>query len=253
MGLRVGIQAWGSEGDVRPLIALADRLRREGHAPHLVLSPVDDRDYAGKCRSIGVPLTLVHQRVDLPLDAIGRAMKSRVPGRDVRVMMDAIWPHVEAMGKAAKDLCAVSDVVVGHYLSWHVKAAATASGIPYASVNFNPNIIHLEGAPPPGLPPWRWLHKPGWALVDFVADRLFRLHNVSAFFADMHLPPVRHVREVLISDRLNLVAVSPTLWTPASDSNRTLRVCGDFTYPATQKVGGRRLPFRAFSLTARGR
>ena len=42
--LRVGIQGWGSEGDLRPLLALAARLRAEGHAPRVALTPVDGKD-----------------------------------------------------------------------------------------------------------------------------------------------------------------------------------------------------------------
>jgi hypothetical protein len=38
--LRIGIQGWGSEGDIRPLIALAARLRQEGHDSRRVLTQV---------------------------------------------------------------------------------------------------------------------------------------------------------------------------------------------------------------------
>jgi UDP:flavonoid glycosyltransferase YjiC (YdhE family) len=37
--MRVGLQGWGSEGDLRPLIALAARLRRSGHEARVVLTP----------------------------------------------------------------------------------------------------------------------------------------------------------------------------------------------------------------------
>ncbi len=59
MTMRVGIQGWGSEGDLRPLVALAARLRSEGHWPRLVLTSVEGKDYAQLCRALDVPLRVV--------------------------------------------------------------------------------------------------------------------------------------------------------------------------------------------------
>jgi sterol 3beta-glucosyltransferase len=57
--MRVGVQGWGSEGDLRPLLALAARLRAEGHSAQLVLTAIDGNDYAPSCRALGVPLQCV--------------------------------------------------------------------------------------------------------------------------------------------------------------------------------------------------
>lgn len=62
--LRIGIQGWGSEGDLRPLIGLAARLRREGHQPQLVLTPVDGRDYDKTCRALDLPLRVVPEKME---------------------------------------------------------------------------------------------------------------------------------------------------------------------------------------------
>ena len=42
--MRVGIQAWGSDGDIRPLLALGGALVSAGHDVRMVASSADDTD-----------------------------------------------------------------------------------------------------------------------------------------------------------------------------------------------------------------
>jgi sterol 3beta-glucosyltransferase len=46
--MNIGIQTFGSEGDVRPLIALAQGVRQRGHTVRVVVSSIDNKDY-GEC------------------------------------------------------------------------------------------------------------------------------------------------------------------------------------------------------------
>ena len=44
--MRIGLQTWGSEGDIRPFVALADGLNEAGHEVTLVITSVEHKDYA---------------------------------------------------------------------------------------------------------------------------------------------------------------------------------------------------------------
>ncbi len=79
MSMRVGIQGWGSEGDLQPLVALAVRLRLRGHVPRLVFTPVDGKDYGPVCRSLDIPLQLVPERAPTTLQELVRDAKSSNP------------------------------------------------------------------------------------------------------------------------------------------------------------------------------
>src|SRR5579883_1521288 len=153
--MRVGIQGWGSEGDVRPLVALAARLRQEGHAPSLVLTPIDGRDYRPQCRSLGVPLEVVPESMAFSLEALVEAAKSSDPSKLSRAVLDlGFTPHVEAMYRAALGLCERSDVVVGGSSSWYVKAAALTTGRPFVVVDYYPGVVPSKRRPPLGLASW---------------------------------------------------------------------------------------------------
>ena len=57
--MRIALQTWGSDGDVRPLVALAAGLKAAGHVPTLVVTSVDDKDYRPVCTALGVDLRMV--------------------------------------------------------------------------------------------------------------------------------------------------------------------------------------------------
>ena len=54
--MRIGLQTWGSEGDVQPFIALAAGLARAGHEVTLVVTDNAGRDYSGLAQSFGFRL-----------------------------------------------------------------------------------------------------------------------------------------------------------------------------------------------------
>jgi hypothetical protein len=66
--MRISILGGGSEGDLRPLVALALRFRREG----LVLTPVDGTDSAPLWALEGVPFSTVPAKMDIDLPALAR-------------------------------------------------------------------------------------------------------------------------------------------------------------------------------------
>jgi len=47
--MKIGIQTWGSNGDIRPMLALADGLQKAGHQVTLVVSSIDNHSYHGIC------------------------------------------------------------------------------------------------------------------------------------------------------------------------------------------------------------
>lgn len=102
MTIRVGLQGWGSEGDLRPLIALAARLRRNGHEVRLVLTPVDGKDYRPLCESLGVPLRVVPERLAITLQQLVAAAESADPTKLITAVLDLTFsPYVEVLWRSA--------------------------------------------------------------------------------------------------------------------------------------------------------
>ena len=57
--MRIGLQAWGSEGDIQPFAALAAGLVKSGHSVTLVVTDNAGRDYSELARRSGYHLVPV--------------------------------------------------------------------------------------------------------------------------------------------------------------------------------------------------
>ena len=232
MTMRVGIQGWGSEGDLRPLVALAARLCSEGHLPRLVLTSVDGKDYVQLCRALDLPLRVVPEKMEFSLERLALDATSADPSKLLRAVLDlGFSPYVEAMYQAALDLCRTSDVVVGGSSSFCVKAAALKTGIPFVAVDYYPGVVPSRYTPPPGLADWGWFNRLRWVFLRLLFDMAFR-KAPAKFFAEKGLPPIRHtIPDVIFSERLNLHAASPAFCPPARDWSAIHQVCGEFFLP----------------------
>ena len=60
--MRIGLQAWGTDGDIRPMIALGAGLKNSGHQVTITIASVDNKSYAGLCAKTG--LTMIKSAID---------------------------------------------------------------------------------------------------------------------------------------------------------------------------------------------
>ncbi|MGD8322295.1 MAG: glycosyltransferase, partial [Gemmatimonadota bacterium] len=234
--MRIGIQAWGSEGDIRPFLALGHGLVRAGHRVTVVVTDLGARDYAAYQERLGLRIRTVATPVvpdPAELDDIGRAiLRAGHPARQSRIIIERLFdPAVPEMYRAATALCAETDLVVGHFFQTPLRAAAEAAGIPEVSVTLTPSMIPTGAMPPEGVPDLgrRW-NRTWWGVAAWVLDRMF-LSRINRFRAEAGLPPHTHVLDAWSSRLLDLVAVSPTLCPVPEDWPEQHRVCGFLTLP----------------------
>jgi UDP:flavonoid glycosyltransferase YjiC (YdhE family) len=55
--MRIGLQTWGSDGDIRPFLALAAGLKAAGHQVTLSITSVDGKDYSELAQRLGIETT----------------------------------------------------------------------------------------------------------------------------------------------------------------------------------------------------
>lgn len=228
MTLRIGIQTWGSNGDIRPMLALARGLVLRGHAVSLVVSSLDNRNYAEEARQLGIAYRQIPERFDFDLQAFARR-SFRMHGLQwLRALLDAaFFPHEESIYRAACDLADGHDVLIGHHFLYPLKLAARQRGKPHVSVTLCPAAIPSPSQPPlhcPNLGRWGnpWL----WRLAHWLFD--WYLQPLGRWWRKQGQPPIRQVfDDLLTSDTLDLVAVDP-LFCAGLDELPPHRFCGFF-------------------------
>lgn len=231
--MKIGIQTWGSEGDVRPFLALAAGLRGAGHDVTLAVTHVENRDYA----AAGEPLGVRVRRVGHLDPRLLHAAAKRLAGvstalQQVRIiLLDLFEPCARDILAAAAQLCRENDLVIGHFFLHPLHAAAERAARPRIAVFLAP-LLPGRHIPPPGLPDLGgFLNGMLWKVGGAVLDRML-LPPVADLRRREGLPPVRSiVRDVYLSPVLNLVGTSLTLCPPPPDWGDRIRMCGAFTLP----------------------
>ena len=237
--MKIGVQAWGSEGDIRPLVALGHGLVQRGHEVELVYTDIADRHYHQVASALGFTARAVATPVIADLDElyeIGlRVINAGNPLADGKLIFDRLLRPVEgAIFDAASDLSRRSDVIVSHLVLDQVRAAADLAGLPSVSVTFAHTMVPSRHIRPQGLPALgQTANAAAWALGRFVLNRVMR-GPMNDFRRRVGAPPVRDVLlDGFASHLLNLIAVSPAICDAPADWPRWNRVCGFLALPPT--------------------
>jgi UDP:flavonoid glycosyltransferase YjiC (YdhE family) len=237
--MKIGLQTWGSEGDIMPFTALAAGLVEAGHEVTLAVTDNVGRDYGGLAARFGYQLLAVPNPAvasEHEAQSIWRAIiEAGNPIRQAELVMKyGFDPAVENMYASAQQLCGWSDAVIGHFFVFPLRVAAEKLHVPMASLNVVHNCIPSKHIQPPGLPNLGpWSYAAGWFLVRRMVNRIF-LPRVNALREREGQPPDRDVMEqTWAAKQLNLVAVSPTICHRPPDWQERHQVCGFLNPPAT--------------------
>jgi len=233
--MKIGIQTWGSDGDIRPFIALAQGLGLAGHDVTLVVTHVEDT-----LRTFWVdsPAFRIERVGHLGMEPdeiamFGREiMKAGDPLRQLSIIMDKIFePVADEMYEASQKLAEASDVLLGHFILYPAQVAAEKSGRPYVTVMLNHSGIPSRYLPLPAHPNLgKFINGLLWKFADSVVSRK-TCPYVNRLRAREGLKPVKSYLDAWESKRMNLIAVSPVFCRKQPDWGAHHRVCGFLNVP----------------------
>ena len=236
--MKIGLQTWGSEGDVQPFLALASGLVKAGHRVTLCITEVSERDYAQVAAQNGFELLLA-PNPQLPsldmMDKMRQAFKALSnPVKQLKVINDYFFrPAEDVMFEAAQNLCADCDLLVRHIFCYPTQVAAEMAGIPVATLYAVHNILPSKHMAPFGaVNVGDWAIPLWWRLAQWFINRTF-LAQVNRLRTSRGLEALKDVlTQVWSNTTLNLIAVSPALCRPQLDWPRHYQVCGFLNLPS---------------------
>lgn len=229
--MRVGLQSWGTEGDLRPFLGLGRALVARGHQVRLVFTGVEGRDFGDVTRRMGVDTTFVDDgyfaahRDELAAKTRDSFRLGGPRKQFELILRDLMDPVESSMLAAARELAMWADVVAGHFLAYPVAVAAEAHRRPYVAIALQP-VFGSRQYPPSGAPSLGPLNRVVWGLANAVM-RAALLPRMNRARAACDLPAARRfVPAELGSPRRVVVAVSPGLFPRPSDWPSSLDVSG---------------------------
>lgn len=240
--MKIGIQTWGSHGDVRPFLALAEGLQAAGHEVTLIITCFDGALYAGFKSVRGVKIRVLASPVVSPEEAekIGRLVyTTRNPMTQMAAILRLCFAPVEdVMFEAAQSLCADADVLIGHYFMHPLQIAAEKAGKPYVSVLLSHAAMPSAFNHPMGVTVFgKTGNRVLWWLTQFLLNRTLK-HYPNRLRQQQGMPLTQDiVTQVWISPQLTLVAVSPQICQAQPDWPASAHVCGFLDMPNSSVEG----------------
>lgn len=233
--MKVGIQTWGSTGDVNPFIALASGLAAAGHRVSLAITSAERKDFSAVGERHGFQVVQAGHigQSEEALNEIGRELFAIAnPIAALRFIFERMYdPCVETMYGHACTLCAQNDLIIGHFIMHPTQLAAERANKPYVTVALNHGGIPTRFAPPAPLPNFgQWSNRMLWRLAQSMINKMV-LPSANRLRSAQGSPLLRSYRQIWESPDCNLIAVSRTLCPPYADWDPNQQVCGFFNLP----------------------
>jgi UDP:flavonoid glycosyltransferase YjiC (YdhE family) len=149
-----------------------------------------------------------------------------------------LLPAEDEMYRAAEQLCADNDLVIGHYFHYPLQTAAEKAGRHYVSILMFHGLVPSSTQPPPGLPHRGKLsNRLYWWLASSLLNRSFKPYPDRLRVAHGLKPARDMLRDVFASHELTLIPVSPQLCQPQKDWPSQYQVCGFLDMPNLSMEG----------------
>ena len=234
--MKIGLQTWGSDGDIRPFLALAGGLSAAGHEVSLVVTSADGKNYSSFGQKMGFTVvhagTLAADEEELRLIK-QKLLAARIPLLQVYIILKNLFnPVISEMFAAAEQLCRGNDLIIGHFIHYPLQAAAEKAGKPYVTVTLNHGLIYSKHTKVVGAPAQiKWFYPLSWKIASFLMDCVLA-PDVNRLRKKAGLSPIKNIiANVMTSNRLNLIAESAAIGTPQPDWPDYQQVCGVFSMP----------------------
>ena len=235
--MKIGLQTWGSEGDIRPFTSLAAGLKLAGHDVTLVVTDNAGRDYSELANRYGYTLKALPGPIIPNQEEAAKIWQAIIDvGNPIKqaemIMTHGFDPVMESMYSAALELCAENELVIGHFFVFPLRVAAEIAKVPMATVNIVHNCIPSDLTCPPGLPDLgNWFYPWGWKLVRMMINRIFLPRVNSLRSREGLIQDTDVMTQTWAAERLNLLAVSPSICNRPKDWDERHQVCGFLNPP----------------------
>lgn len=226
--MKIGIQTWGTNGDVRPFLALGGGLIKAGHQVTLVATSVDNQSYRGNCERLGIGYRQVPEHMDFDMEGFSaRSLRMNSLQWSRALLNEAFFSFEPAIYQASQALVAENDYVIGRHILYPLKLAALKQRKPFFSVTFCHAAIPSGRFAPAGAPDLgAYLNPFYWKLLDGMFNWTFKEQLSRLWRAEGQTPPANVLSDLLTSKQLNLIAADPLFCIGSEGWQAFNRICG---------------------------
>lgn len=233
--MKIGLQTWGSDGDILPFLTLANGLVAVGHNVTVAYTSVDGKDYSSQGEMGGFRTIKVNMNFPQGQNLYALTNSSN-PLLELNALLSNYYePAVQEMYGASEELCTTCDLVIGHTLCHTLLTAAEKFNCLHMSLALSPMSIRSYYTPPIGPNLGKAVNWLLWEIGDLLMTKML-FKKANKLRKDLGLSPIRSLqRNLFISKSLTLVAASKALCPRPLDWREYIQVCG-FLNPQTDTL-----------------
>ena len=230
--MKIGLQTWGTDGDILPFIALGNGLVNVGHEVSLAYTSIDGKSYSEE----GIRMVEAHESIEFTPPPNPYAM-GKDPGsfsEYVALIENYFDPFTESMFGASDMLCKENDLVIGHSICHTLLTASELHDCPRVALALAPMVVRSNTVSPTGDSLGSFINSSMWSIGDEVSTRMWYKEG-RRIREKVGLPRVRSLqKELFTSDLLTIVACSPSLVQRPADWADYVELTGFLTTQMTE-------------------
>ncbi len=230
--MKIGLQTWGSNGDILPFMGLAGALSDAGHEVTVAYTSVDNRDYSHLEKDLNI--RTIRAFYGFPPDAgnICGLTKSKRPLKEFILLLQKFYdPATQDMYNASETLCKENDLVIGHVVTHTLLTASEKYKCPRATIALCPSAVRSKHISPFGKNLGSILNLFLWNIGDMIWKwRCFGPANKIRL--QQGLAPINSLqKDLFISKELTIISTTKVICNRQADWGNNIQICGVLGVP----------------------
>lgn len=228
--MRIGIVAFGSDGDIQPHVELAIALAKSNHEIQIFIISIRNRDYSSLNNIKGITLIQNEFPTHIMNEEFTDTQFWDFEDSQFHNFFDRQYKIVRnQFRRYSKKLVKANDIVIGNRQAYPLRFSAEAQGIPYISLSFEHTFIKSKYYPPLTIKDGTYEENfKAWEDAEKFANLMY-LPELNEYRNLYKLPPTDdYYNKVVFSNKLNLVSFSKYLLEDEIDWERHHHICGYF-------------------------
>ena len=235
--MKIGIQTWGSDGDVLPFVALAAGLSARGYEVTLAFTSADNTDYSHYGKTHNFKIIQAHKFFETKLsELVTQIGATRNPVRQLSLLFDVFYePATQEMYEVSEKLCKENDLVIGHFVCHTLLTASQKHDCPRIAVNLFPLGLFTLYNSPLNINFGKFLNKIIWRVADYLMIKDLYL-NATKIRIKEGLSVVKSLqKELFTSGELTILAMSEVFIEKMPDWQDKIFITGSFNLQETKE------------------
>lgn len=229
---KIGMFTMGSEGDIKPFLTVADELQREGYSVTLFITGHDETDYSRYATNPNVKIENIgifdKEGFDEMMQSLAGASLFKAGNA---ILEHFVFSKIPTLFEASERLCSENDLVIGHSMNFPLVLEAKKQCVDYITLMPMAASIPTKSYPPMGMPGFGRLGNALlWHFYRIMAN-LFFVKKINSYSSTYGFSPISdYINDICISDVINIIGVSPSLFNYTPDYCDNAHFVGSLNY-----------------------